>query len=332
MSDLNLRRGAVLGWLFTFLYRGYQLTAAQRGAFFGELLAFGLILAITAASCLPLMPRSLDRLRRHVDLFVPFGWLVGIELILDLLTVHTFLGGILKPAANLKLLTITLDVSFRFLIGIVLNVIFAGWTTALVVQAVREDRTAPAEALSTNGDWFGAVLAAEALGWGVIMLGIGALLFVSFLGPLFLLLIAIVSIGWNLRTTALLIAAVVETGGWKDRLRRGLALSRENRQRWWALVLVQVLLLGGVTMMYVSSSGRQPNGQFYSTQRSDFSVNGFWVGGYENNCRWYSKWYKLADRNGSPPVLFLLETLFVAVAIGIKTRFAEDLLKPADPA
>jgi hypothetical protein len=54
-------------------------------------------------------------------------------------------------------------------------------------------------------------------------------------------------------------------------------------------------------------------------------VNGFWVGGYENGCRWYGK---LAETTEAPPLTVLataLGLLFGVLAVGVKLTVVHKL-------
>ena len=147
--------------------------------------------------------------------------------------------------------------------------------------------------------------------------------------PLTLLLIGAVSLLWNLLTAALLPIVVAERGAFVDAVRNGLRVSWERKGRWWLPVVLQMVLLGWVTLLYVSYTGSPRPGSYTTNTKSDVSVNGFWTGGYENSCRWHTKLMTVVETEPMPLVEFLLGLLFAVLAVVVKLRIAADLYSPA---
>jgi hypothetical protein len=143
--------------------------------------------------------------------------------------------------------------------------------------------------------------------------------------PVVLVLIGLGSLLWNLATAALLPAALGEEFlRFGPALRTGVRVSWSSRGRWWKLVVMQMVLLGWVTFISLSYTEERPGG---STTRSvtNWSVNAFWTGGYEDECRWYGKLQEALQAPGLAAVSTALALVFGVLAIGIKLAVVHGL-------
>jgi hypothetical protein len=92
--------------------------------------------------------------------------------------------------------------------------------------------------------------------------------------------------------------------------------------------------LGWITFIAVSYTSSPHPGSSSTQEKTDFSINGFWTGGYENECRWYTKLAAAGETEPLPLAEFLLGAIFAVLAIVIKlaitaqvypsTEIAED--------
>ena len=89
-----------------------------------------------------------------------------------------------------------------------------------------------------------------------------------------------------------------------------------------------MILLGWITYMAVSYTEAKP-GSTTTQSKTDFSVNGFWTGGYENECRWYSKLMQVLETPALAVISTSLGLVFGVLAIAIKLRISEDIVQPA---
>lgn len=96
---------------------------------------------------------------------MPLGLYLTAEAVLSMLLAIPVVSAVFSPAWNLKILAFRSSLSLNFLIQVALAVTYAGWTTALILQAVRQDQVDPASTLSAWPAWFWRVLGAEAIGW-----------------------------------------------------------------------------------------------------------------------------------------------------------------------
>jgi hypothetical protein len=294
------------------------------------IVVFALALAGVALMFKVLMPGTFDKLLRHRDLLVPLGLLILAEAVLVWLMLLPWIAAMLAPSTVLKFWVLSFSISAAFVIGILLQVAYGAWTTCLVLSTVRHDWTDPAAELRGMVRWFLRVFGMECIGWGVLFAGLACAVGVGAAGalPIGLLLIAAGSVIWNLATAALLPAALDEHLRFWEAFRRGVSVSWQNIGRWWPIILVQMILLGFVTFFAFSYTDSKP-GSTTVQNKTDFSVNGFWTGGYENECRWYGKLVQVMDAPTLPLISTSLALVFGVLAVAIKLRISEDIVPPA---
>lgn len=302
-----------------------------------------LVLAVPAVAfaCVVLMPRATSKLSRHLDLLLPLGLYITAVELLGFLTTLPVLASVLAPSWSFKILSLSFTLSVAFLLQIALAVTYGGWTTALILQAVKEGRLDPTVALARIGKWFWRVLGAEIIGWGVLFLGLAVGLTVG----IAVLPVALISLGvfflvWNLMTAALLPVVVAEQAPFGTAIKQGIRISWTGKGRWWLAVVAQMALLGCVTFVSVSYSSHSPSilqgsgnsdvdrvvsNMFNRHEKTHFGVNGFWTGGYEDECRWYSDLMKVAEAKKLPLVETLLGLMFGILAIIVKIKVATEV-------
>jgi hypothetical protein len=320
-----LRWVAIIGTSVVFLWRATSLSRMQPRQDWGIVVAIAAVLAV-GFTCLALMPRATGRLRRHMDLLLPLGLYTVAEAVLDGLTAIPILSSLLTPVWPLKILSLSFSLSVMFVVQIALAVFYAGWTTALILQAVRQDEVDPILGFTSAPNWFLRVLGAESLGWSVLfaVLVVAITVGVAVL-PLALLLIAVFSLVWNLMTAALLPILVAERGPFVESAKEGIRISWAGKGRWWLPVVAQMVLLGWVTFIGVSYTSNPRPGSVTTQSKTDFSVNGFWTGGYENECHWHTKLMAVAEAEPLPLAEFLLGIIFAVLAIVVKLEITDKL-------
>ena len=276
-----------------------------------------------------LLPDAARRLRRHPDLLVPLGLYVTADTLLTLLAKLPGLAALLTPSWPVKIFSLSIGLSLFFVIEILLGLIYAGWTTVLVLQAVRRDRVDPVRAVAGVRRWFPRVLAAEFVGWAVFFAGLAVAVAIGTNSvELAMLLIGVGGLVWNLATAALLPVAVAEEGSLGQALRAGLRVSWAGKRRWWRLVVAQMVLLGCVTYIAVSFTHSPRPGVFQTQSRSTWHVHGFWAGGYPDACHWHTDLMQTVEAEPLPLVTTLLGLIFAVLAIAIKLRITADVYGP----
>jgi hypothetical protein len=279
-----------------------------------------------------LLPSALVALRRAPDLLVPLGLLVFVEAVVGWLLLLPPLAAVLAPSTSVKVLSLSFTVSLAVVLTILLRVAYAAWMTTLVLDAVREGRADLPRSFARSWRRFGRVLALVFVGWGMLFLGLLLVITLAACAmPLALVLVGLGSLLWNLATAALLpVALGEELLRFGPALGKGIRVSWSFKGRWWKLVVVQMGLLGWVTFVSLSYTEERP-GSTTTRSVTNWSVNGFWTGGYEDECRWYGKVMEALQAPGLAVVSTALTLVFGVLAVGIKLAITEDLrLPPAE--
>jgi hypothetical protein len=290
------------------------------------LVAAVLAVGLTLGLVLPALWRTL---RRHPDVLIPLGLYVPADAVVrGLATVPAPAAG-LSPIRTVTLFSIAVPLSLAFAAEVFLWVVYTGWTTVLVLQAVREDRVDATAAVSNIGRWFFRVFGAEFIGWSVLSLcfPVAMALETVSLG-LYLLVIGAASLAWNLASAALLVVVVGEDTSFPVALRRGVEQSWTHVRHWWLPVVAQMILLGWATFIHVKFSTSSSSGSqliIHTQEKTKWGVNGFWTGGYQDDCRWYADLMKAVEAEPLPLVTTLLALLFAVLAIAVKVRIAAEI-------
>jgi len=188
---------------------------------------------------------------------------------------------------------------------------------------VRTRNGDPCRVLPTARGRFWRVLGLEFIGWITVMVVTSVLLLMmSVMGFFALVPMAVFAVAWNFATAALLPVAFEANGGFWQSLRTGVAASLGSLGKWWLLLLAQMLLLGLVFFYYSSGSGHT---------NVSWSVNVFWTGGYEDECRWYGKLVDALKTVRLPLVETMLTLLFGAFAVAIKLAIIQRLQSEPRP-
>jgi len=149
--------------------------------------------------------------------------------------------------------------------------------------------------------------------------------------PVGLFAIGALSLAWNLATAALLTVVVASREPLARALAEGFRASWSGKRRWWYVVVAQMLLLGWVTFLSVSFTTSTGPGSFTTKSSTNWSVNGFWTGGYEDSCRWYGTAAAIYETQTLPPVATLQGLAFAVLAVAVKLRVVRDLRPTAAP-
>ena len=233
---------------------------------------------------------------------------------------------------ELQLLSLSFSLSVIFLLNIALAILYAGWTTVLIIQANGRNPIDPLHAIQTAQHWFWRVAGAEVFGWVVLFAVLAAVITVGVVVlPLALIVLAIFTLVWNLATAVLLLVMASTRTPFGPTLREGMRVSWEGKSRWWPAVLAKMVLLGWITVFFVSYTSNPRPGSFSTQNKSDFSINAFWAGGYEDECHWHTKLMAAVEAKPLPLVEFLLGILYAVLAIVVKLQIAAAMYQPPQP-
>jgi hypothetical protein len=318
----TLRRVAWIGLAVVLLVDLVLSARARSGVGLGVVMLFLFPVAVALVS-LVLMPAAAGTLVRHRDLLVPLALVTVAGNLIEWLSAAPLLGALLNPSLPLHLLNLSFALSLGFLLQIALGVAYATWMTGTLLEFARTGMGDPSGVLSTIPQRFWRVLGLEFIGWAMVMVVTAfMLLLMPVLGFFALVPMAVFGVGWNFSTAAVLPVALEGQRGFWRSFRAGVAASLGNLGQWWLLLLAQMLLLGLVFFYYRHQGG--------NTNMS-WSVNVFWTGGYEADCRWYAKLAEAAHSPKLPLVGTLLALLFGAFAVAIKLAIIQRLLPKPPP-
>jgi hypothetical protein len=231
-----LRWLAVTGTAVVFLYRVASLWHMEPRQEYG-IVVFVLAVIAVGLTCLVMLPAATGKLVRHLDLLLPLGLYLSAEGVLDALMAIPVFSAVFLPSWKLQVLSLSFSLSLLFLLTIALAILYAGWTTVLIVQATGRDRVDPLDAIQTARHWFWRVAGAEVFGWVVLFAVLAVVITVGVVVlPLALIVLAIFSLVWNLTTAALLLVMASTRTAFGATLREGMRVSWEGKSRWWPAV------------------------------------------------------------------------------------------------
>jgi hypothetical protein len=328
MNARTFRLIALLGLglvLIVDLARAFPLQPRQGWGFL--VLALAVIGVLLSARVL--MPEATAALRRNKDLLVPVGLLFFAQNLVGWLTLLPFVGPVLAGGVPLALGTLPLPLSLSFLLNVAVNVLYAAWATTAVLGIARTGQVEIVAAFRGSWRWCFRVLGLTGIGWAVMYGGLAvgiALMPVAL--PLAWVFLGALMLVWNFATAALLLVGLQTEGGFWRAFHAGLRASWRHKWKWWRPLVAQFLLLGLFTVFRVRWSDAPGSYQ----ESTNWSLNTFWVGGYQEECHWYGK---LMDALGKTPTVGLLLTLlglvFAVFAVLIKLHVAQRLRSAGTP-
>lgn len=322
----RLKFVALFGTIAAVLTEAVGLSSLQsrQGYAFFALAATG---AATTLLFVLLLRRSVGVLLKHANLLLPLGLLVTFDTALYYLATVPLVSGFLHPSWTFSVLASSYTLSGAFLLGLVSSVFFGCWTMLLVLQAVRDDRVEPLEALSGWPEQLWRTFVVMSFGWGVTLFVVGALFWS--LGSLGLIYVSIVTVGvlallWNFATAAILPVALARSGSLIVAIREGVGVSLKHARAWALPLLSHLLLLGLIVLLWVSYQTTSI-GSFHQQSDTVIQVNGFWLGAFEDSSRWYTKLMQTVRAPEVGLVSLLFKMLLTVVAIVMKIEIVSKL-------
>lgn len=251
----TLRRMAVLGPLLILaidLQRDLPWQPRQEYA----LVVLALTVLATGVTLRWSLRGETRRIREHLDLLVPLGLYVFAEQLLAWVVLVPFVGRIMEPGWDVNILALSFTLSVNLVVVIVLSVMHAAWTLALVCQATEGRPVDLMEGLDQVRRRFWRVFGCMAVSLVVFFLGVALVIAAckTALTP-GLFLIGLGTVALNFVTAGLLLRAVSrpELPFWTG-FREGLAVSWRHQRRWWVPLLVQMEIVGLITYVTLSFS------------------------------------------------------------------------------
>jgi hypothetical protein len=261
-----------------------------------------------AATISWLAPDGWRLLRRHPDVLVPPGLMIGV-----LTLVYSPICekvGLAAPWFTAKLGFVEQGVSLVLLLSLVVHAFAATWLTVMVLDAVRRDRCDLVDSLSRCLPVFPSVLVLLTSAW--------TLVWVLTVAELSLLLSSGMAVGWflvgaglgllavlyawvsaicvlafrfliNVVTAALLPIFVESKQGFWRALTDGIRQSWQHRRKWLLLLLMQFILAGawvGVQFQYDNNSRASSRNVSFNFKTN---IHAPWTGDYDYDGTWHGR-------------------------------------------
>ncbi|MCH5373545.1 MAG: hypothetical protein JJ992_06180 [Planctomycetes bacterium] len=327
---------AMLGVVAALLIAGLESVPLEPRQ--GRLFLFAVPIAVATMLVLRLaFPWPWAKMWSHPDLLVPVGVVVGVQQLLGLLYKLPLLAALLAPQWSARLLGISLGLSLGAAVNVVLWTAFAAWQTDLLWRALRDGEPLDLSPWPSIRRHFLRTFVVLVIGVGVLLvvmvpiLALGAVLFILAIPA-----IGALAIVWNLATAALLPVTLFHPGPLGPSLGAGFRVGWDLKGRWWRGLVVQLLLLGLIVLLRVhytkSAFEMRGPGQGGSSVNTSvkWHVNAFWVGGYEHESRWYTKYADAIETSKVPLVTQCLGLLFLILAVAMKMTVMVELAGMAD--
>lgn len=286
-----------------------------------------------------LFRRAVEAFIACPDVLVPIGIVLLASTAMDLLLILPLSRDVLAPSWSVSLFGVALSLSLGTVLHMLLWTAFAAWQTDLLWRIVQGKQPADMTPWPSIRRHFLRVFVTLAVGVGVLIL---CIIPVAAIGgivlPLALLGMGVIGIVWNLVTAALLPVVVSSTSPLRLAMSEGFKLSWNLKGRWWKQLSAQLLLLGLILCIRVQfttteesmdSIQRVRNVNQQTQTNFKWQVNAFWVGGYEHDCRWYSRYAALLETKEVPFIGKSLDILFLVLAVAMKWTVIRTIVDSA---
>jgi hypothetical protein len=288
----------------------------------------GLIIGATLIVLRTLFRAAWENAMSTPDWLVPIGVMMLASTTVEFMGMSPLLKAEFTPSW-FKSLGSWFSLSLSMVLHMIVMTAYAAWQTDLLW------RTAQGGATPELAPWipirrhFLRTFVVLAIGLGVLL--VSMLPAMALLGSktilVGLLAMGLIGIVWNLVTVALLPVVILSPSSLLVAIREGFHHSWHLKGQWWKQLMAHLVLLGLLVFLrvhftttvqttdVVKSVAQVP---LQTIVRTNVHVNAFWVGGYENKCRWYSKYALAIDTKQVPMITKMLSLLFLVVAVAMK--------------
>ena len=298
-----------------------------------SLYIFGGVLLATVFTLLIALPKATLRIIRHPDLLVPLGCYFLAQEALSWWLLRKGFSVNLAATHNQPLLLLAKQVTW-LLPYLALSVIFSGWLTRLAWQAIERDEVDLLSGLRSISQWLPRALGVILLGNGIVFL-----LTIAFIAldlkstTLFLALLLLATILWNIATIALLPVVLNSPASLARALALGFKVSNLNIKRLLLPVFLKLLLVGCV--VYAAVGYTKTNYEFgesssnYSfNNKVSYQVNALWVGDFNSQNKWHDFYMETLEIAGAPAISFRLNFLMLLLSLAVMLKICSTILGP----
>ncbi len=326
LKNRNLAIVSILSIILSFIYAAYKSFPLKDREEYGFIILFAALVLVPLAAVLT-MREGFVLITKKPQILIPIGILYLANLLIDLMGHIPLISFMVKPFYQFLLSPLKSDFSLVFIIGVFFAVCYAVWQTSLVITCVGRDECNPWNEFGRIFNFFFRVFVTLARGWLVLfVLFLPRMLFEGKMMIVFIIFLAIASLVWNLITYAVLPVALLNNNlDFMKAFRLGIKISVENLKSLWLPVLTYMLLLGFVVFLYVSYT-TSTNGSVHTYKNTVTNVNAFWIGGYENQCKWYSDHQKALKSNKIAIISDMLGAIFLVLSVCLKITIVSRLV------
>lgn len=334
MTNQHWRALSVFGVVLTLgvaLFQSFPLEPRQGRGF----VLAGLIVVAALIVLRTLFSSAWHVLMQHTDLLVPVGVVMLATTAVELAAMLPMLRGILVPSWAWHVLTLSLSVSLLTVLQMIVWTAYAAWQTDLLWRFTHGYTRLDLDPWPPIRRYFWRAFVALAIGVTVLfaclvpIIAIGAASF-----AIALVALTVLGLAWNFLTAALLPVVMYDKSSIAAAVGAGIGQSRRLCGRWWRQLVALLLLFGMAialqvhftTAVDVAVPGSQmSNVQQQTKANTKWQVNAFWLGGYENQCRWYSKYAEALETQPLPVISEALAMVFLVLAVSMKLHVLREL-------
>lgn len=207
---------------------------------------------------------------------------------------------------------------FAWSVELMMETFFTGLISYQIIKLTKGNPSNIWEALKKINFWFPRTLFGMIIGnLGVFAIGIiSSNIFDLIFFPLMFI--------WNLFTYSIVLSVLEKNCSFFSGIKNAFVNGINNFSNWWKLLLIQSILLGGITIAWL------PKSFAYIIPKllvENIFIGFFlqWLGGYYANFRWTNEMFHLAEIKPSIITIYFISFSVVSLAVTIKLRIAKDL-------
>ena len=320
-----LRITALVGIIIVILLRSVQLyypilmRSNEVQIFFLSLIFAGLALRF-------LLKEETKLVFKHLDLLVPLCLFVTAATILDKLFETEIFSFANNPFYVFDLSFLQLSISLKLILNILLNLMYIGWTTGLIVNVLNQKNNNLISALVSLPKRFLRIIIGVVFCWlGVIIIGIISYYLSTYSSFILVFFAGLSVLCWNLATSLIIPLLFFKKCSILQSIFQSFKLGWKYWHRFSGIIIVQMLLLGWITVLPITMAKKTIPSPIYISSYVAMRVNVFWTGGYEDKSEWFRDVEQNLNNENSMFVSFLLSLFLAIFAIVVKIYIVKKL-------
>lgn len=339
-SSTFLRFITFLSVVLIAVYKYFALENVQSNQIFGFyallIVGFGIIISLA------FLKNSFLRVLRNPDLLVPLGFFIIFDFLIGLLSITSSFFGFRNGKFDFT--SFSLLVVFAFLLRFTATVFVTGWMTKVILDFYESDRVDLFAPFRSVKVWFPRTLVGVLFGSIPIFVLLYLMLpllygagfsILTLLIYIFIILIGVFSLIWNLATSVLIPHILMTTITIKEAVIEGVKISWLNRKKMRLPLILLMIFSGWIVFISVTykdySIEKKKFGEYsyvssYSLRnQSNFSTDFVWVGDYQTKSKWHDRMMSAVKEQSLPTIdlriTILMLFLSLVVNLEILSRY-----------